>query len=128
MLRRQLFPPFGALLRQARMAAGLTQAQLAERATLSVRGISDLERGINRTPRSYTIGRLAETLRSRPPSVPGFLAPRCARRQRFHAKQPPRTNSTLSAATEEPNPCSESFARRRLCLPHHRHHSATTSG
>ncbi len=55
------------------MAAGLTQAQLAERATLSVRGISDLERGINRTPRSYTIGRLAETLALSPAERARFL-------------------------------------------------------
>src|SRR5262249_50078999 len=43
-------PTFGELLRRHRRAAGLTQDQLAERAGLSVRGISDLERG-RRPPR-----------------------------------------------------------------------------
>ena len=36
---------FGALLRQHRVAAGLTQEALAERAGLSVYGIQKLERG-----------------------------------------------------------------------------------
>ena len=53
---------FGDILRHFRLAAGLTQEDLAERATLSVRGISDLERDINRRPRPYTIDRLAAAL------------------------------------------------------------------
>jgi DNA-binding XRE family transcriptional regulator len=36
---------FGALLQQHRTVAGLSQEELAERAGLSRRGISDLERG-----------------------------------------------------------------------------------
>ena len=57
-------PPssFGDVLRRVRIAAGLTQEALAERAGLSVRGISDLERGVNRTPRKDTIALLAEAL------------------------------------------------------------------
>jgi tetratricopeptide (TPR) repeat protein/transcriptional regulator with XRE-family HTH domain len=42
---------FGALLRRHREAVGLTQEELAERSGLSVRAISDLERG--RTSRPY---------------------------------------------------------------------------
>jgi transcriptional regulator with XRE-family HTH domain len=38
-------PTFGTLLRQYRLAAGLTQMALAERAGLSLRGLSDLARG-----------------------------------------------------------------------------------
>lgn len=38
---------FGNLLRRARRSAGLTQEALAERAGLSARAISDLERGVN---------------------------------------------------------------------------------
>jgi transcriptional regulator with XRE-family HTH domain len=49
---------FAALLRRHRIGAGLTQEALAERARLSVRGISDLERGVNRTPRLLTVGLL----------------------------------------------------------------------
>jgi DNA-binding CsgD family transcriptional regulator/transcriptional regulator with XRE-family HTH domain len=53
---------FGELLRRARLAAGLTQEELAEQAGLSIRGISDLERGARRTPRRDTIALLAEAL------------------------------------------------------------------
>jgi predicted ATPase/class 3 adenylate cyclase/transcriptional regulator with XRE-family HTH domain len=53
---------FGDLLRRYRQAAGLTQAELAERAGLSVRGVNDLERGARRTPRRDTVALLAEAL------------------------------------------------------------------
>jgi predicted ATPase/transcriptional regulator with XRE-family HTH domain len=53
---------FGALLRRHRIAASLTQEALAERAGLSVRGISDLERGVNTQPRLETVRLLAEAL------------------------------------------------------------------
>lgn len=55
--------PFGGLLRRSRLAAGLTQEELAERAGLSTRAISDLERGVNRTPQPATLLLLAEALR-----------------------------------------------------------------
>ncbi len=57
-------PPvlFGALLRRFRVKAGLTQEALAERAGLSARGISDLERSVNRAPRSITVSLLAGAL------------------------------------------------------------------
>jgi tetratricopeptide (TPR) repeat protein/transcriptional regulator with XRE-family HTH domain len=53
---------FAALLRQYRLAAGLTQAQLAEGAGLSSRGISDLERGARRLPRRDTLALLTTAL------------------------------------------------------------------
>lgn len=53
---------FGDILRRRRIAAGLTQEQLAERATLSARAISDLERGVNRAPQPGTLDLLAEAL------------------------------------------------------------------
>jgi len=53
---------FGALLRRHRLTAGLTQEALAEHAGLSVRGISDLERGVNRAPYIATILRLGDAL------------------------------------------------------------------
>jgi transcriptional regulator with XRE-family HTH domain len=52
--------PFGVLLQQCRLAAGLSQEELAERAGLSRRGISDLERGARRMPYAATVRRLAE--------------------------------------------------------------------
>jgi transcriptional regulator with XRE-family HTH domain len=53
---------FGELLRQRRLAGGLTQEALAERAGISGKAISDLERDPARTPRLDTIGLLADAL------------------------------------------------------------------
>src|SRR6266487_2990140 len=53
---------FGALLKRYRMAAGLTQEALAERANLSTRAISDLERGLSRAPRYDTLDMLTSAM------------------------------------------------------------------
>lgn len=53
---------FAELLRRHRFAAGLTQEELAERSGLSVRGLSDIERGISRTPYRATAEHLADAL------------------------------------------------------------------
>ncbi len=50
------------LLRQFRLAAGLTQEELAEKTGLSARGISDLERGTRLHPRADTLELLTMTL------------------------------------------------------------------
>src|SRR5215470_6818023 len=54
--------PFADLLRRYRLAAGLTQEELAERAHLSVQAIGALERGDRRAPRRDTVALLAEAL------------------------------------------------------------------
>ncbi|MEZ4562464.1 MAG: tetratricopeptide repeat protein [Thermomicrobiales bacterium] len=53
---------FGQLLRRLRHAADLTQEQLAERALVSPRSISELERGSTHWPRIDTINLLADGL------------------------------------------------------------------
>jgi len=53
---------FGGLLRQLRAEARMTQEELAEKAGLSPRSISDLERGISRTARKDTANLLADAL------------------------------------------------------------------
>src|SRR5215831_14539607 len=53
---------FGELLKRYRMAAGLTQEELAERAGLSVQAIAALERGARRSPRRDTMALLAQAL------------------------------------------------------------------
>jgi predicted ATPase/transcriptional regulator with XRE-family HTH domain len=53
---------FGDLLRRQRIAAGLTQEALAERAGVSARGISDLERGARELPRKDTLRLLLQAL------------------------------------------------------------------
>src|SRR5450631_1674255 len=54
--------PFGELLREFRLAANLSQETLAERAGVSVSGISALERGTRRAPHRDTIALLASAL------------------------------------------------------------------
>jgi non-specific serine/threonine protein kinase len=53
---------FAALLRRHRRTAGLTQADLAGRAGISERAVSDLERGVGRVPRRDTVEMLAGAL------------------------------------------------------------------
>jgi predicted ATPase/DNA-binding XRE family transcriptional regulator len=53
---------FGQLLKRLRVAADLTQEELAERALVSARSISDLERGSPHRPRRDTIQLLADGL------------------------------------------------------------------
>lgn len=53
---------FGDLLKRFRLQVGLSQEALAERAGLSPRGVSDLERGILMNPRPATVRLLADAL------------------------------------------------------------------
>jgi LuxR family maltose regulon positive regulatory protein len=53
---------FGTLLRQFRLAEELSQEALAEKAHMSARGISDLERGVRSKPYRGTIEQLADAL------------------------------------------------------------------
>ena len=76
---------FGEALRAHRYALRLTQAQLAERAGLSERAISDLERGL-KTPQRATLSLLINALELSPDQVESFDL----------AVRPPR------AATEQP--------------------------
>jgi predicted ATPase/DNA-binding CsgD family transcriptional regulator/transcriptional regulator with XRE-family HTH domain len=65
---------FGELLRSHRVAAGLTQEELAARAELSVRGIADLERGNRRFPYLDTVQRLSRSLDLSPAQRNEFVA------------------------------------------------------
>jgi len=53
---------FGQLLRQHRLAAGLTQEALADLSGLSARAVSDLEREAGRKPQQGTVERLVQAL------------------------------------------------------------------
>lgn len=71
---------FGELLRRERLAAGLTQEELAEKSGLSVRALSDLERGRIARPRRGTIRRIADALNlpeqeQKAPEAPPSLLP-----------------------------------------------------
>jgi predicted ATPase/transcriptional regulator with XRE-family HTH domain/Tfp pilus assembly protein PilF len=50
------------LLKHHRIGAGQTQEELAERARLSARSISDLERGVAHRPQAYTVQQLVQAL------------------------------------------------------------------
>jgi transcriptional regulator with XRE-family HTH domain len=63
----------GQLLIQRRRAMGLTQEDLAQRSALSVRAISDLERGHTRKPRPRSIQLLAAALEMSPREVAHFF-------------------------------------------------------
>src|SRR5215204_2869268 len=65
---------FGDLLRRHRIAAGLTQEALAERARLSTRGISDLERGARELPRKDTLRLLLQALDLSPADRAALIA------------------------------------------------------
>jgi predicted ATPase/DNA-binding XRE family transcriptional regulator len=61
-LSRAQKSPFGTWLRRLREAAGLTQEELAQRAGLTAKGISDLERGARNRPYPHTVRSLADAL------------------------------------------------------------------
>jgi len=65
---------FGAALKRWRTAAGLTQAELADRTDISVNGISDLERGARRHPHGETARLLTAALGLTPEDAAEFLA------------------------------------------------------
>jgi tetratricopeptide (TPR) repeat protein/transcriptional regulator with XRE-family HTH domain len=65
---------FGELLRQLRLDSGLTLEALAERASVAVRTISDLELGKARSPRESTVAGLAWALRLEEPARARFIA------------------------------------------------------
>ncbi len=67
-------PGFGPFLRRLRLVAGLSQEELAESAGLSVRGVSDLERGRRTSPRPETVRLLAEALKLNPKERASLIA------------------------------------------------------
>ena len=61
-MKQESSESFGDLLRDFRLAAGLSQEALAERAKMSLGGVSVLERGARRSPHRDTIAHLASGL------------------------------------------------------------------
>ena len=94
-------PDFAELLRRARRAAGLSQEELAERAGLSARGISDLERGVNRAPRRDTLGCWPTRWSCRPTSAALTPAPPAAPRP---DRRPRRPSGPPSTCRRRPTP------------------------
>ena len=67
-------PVFGDLLRRLRTVATLSQEELAERAGLSVRAVSNLERGVHQAPRLETVRMLADALQLEATDRAGLIA------------------------------------------------------
>lgn len=80
---------FGYQLRRYRLAALLTQEQLAERAHLSYCTISDLERGAKHTPRRDTVLLLADALELAPQERATLIAAAHPSEQQPEASAPP---------------------------------------
>lgn len=59
-------PQFGSLMRRHRLRIGLTQRELADLSTISVRAIRDLEQGRATRPRTDTVRLIADGLRLGP--------------------------------------------------------------
>lgn len=98
---------FGDLLRQHRLAADLTQEELAERAQMSARGISDLERGARTRPQRETRLLLADALDLAGPQRSAFLA----------AGRSGMSRSLNAAASPRLSAGAQPFARAPLPLP-----------
>jgi predicted ATPase/DNA-binding XRE family transcriptional regulator len=71
---------FGALLKGYRLSAGLTQEELAKRASLSVEAVGALERGTRRVPRKETIELLVGALQLAPAERTQLQAAACGGR------------------------------------------------
>jgi LuxR family maltose regulon positive regulatory protein len=98
---------FGELLRRYRLAAGLSQEALAERARTSARTISDLERGVHRAPYKETVAQLADAL-----GLQGAeRAALAAAAQRFRQPAPP------VAARPERTPGALPLLATKLAIP-----------
>jgi predicted ATPase/transcriptional regulator with XRE-family HTH domain len=102
---------FGALLRQHRLSAGLTQEELAERAGLSTRGIQALERGVHTSPRAETVRLLADALSLSAESRTSLIA--AARPELALAAPPAATLMPLPAASRMPRPPTRLIGREQ---------------
>lgn len=106
---------FGARLRRARLAAGLTQEELAERAGLSARGIQDLERGLRATPQRETVRRLAAALGVPPGEA---AARRAAGARRAAPAGVPRSCAADNPKKQEPPPARPGIRGHRQTRSH----------
>jgi len=113
---------FRTLLKQYRTQTGLSQEALAERAGLSARVVSDIERGVIHTPQRDTVTRLSDALGLAARQRAAFgraVPPRCRQRDihgpvlsnGLHAPSAPRPDALLT--TDLPAPLTELVGRER---------------
>ncbi len=97
-------PDFALLLRRHRRVSGLTQGELAERAGLSRRAISDLERGERRAPYHVTVDMLATALELAPADRGALAASVLRSRHRPAPEQPAGADGPPAGLTAPPIP------------------------
>lgn len=100
---------FGTLLRRLRLAAGLTQGVLAERAGVSLKAINGLERVPSRSPRLDTVTLLADALGLDPAARAHFLAA-----ARPETVLPVAPVETATAPRDLPRPLTPLIGRERI--------------
>ncbi|HZU14732.1 MAG TPA: AAA family ATPase [Chloroflexota bacterium] len=87
---------FAELLQRYRVAAGITQEELAEKARLSARAISDLERGVKVRPHVATVRQLADALQLSETEKEEF---QLAARPNLAGRHPPAERATPGVRT-----------------------------
>src|ERR1043166_4060606 len=112
----------GTVLRSMRLAAGLSQAALAERAGLSEKAIGALERGDRTTPRLATLGLLADALGASPADRDRLLAAPHADAQPTHRSLPtasgrPTENGRATESGRPTDADAASLLRHGLLVP-----------
>ena len=95
---------FGTVLRSMRLAAGLSQGALAERAGLSEKAIGALERGDRTTPRPATVVLLADALGASWPIATGCLPRHTLRSEPTETRRPTDTGAASLARPGLPVP------------------------
>jgi transcriptional regulator with XRE-family HTH domain len=90
-------PAFGQLHKRLRLAAGLSQEELAGQAGVSPRGVSGLERGARTTPRPATVRLLADALGLTGDERAAFLAAALGNSPPEHVATEPAAARTNSA-------------------------------
>jgi tetratricopeptide (TPR) repeat protein/transcriptional regulator with XRE-family HTH domain len=95
---------FGQRLRAYRLAARLSQQELAEKSGLSIRAVSDLERGHTRQPFPNSVSRLAAALQLKPAEREEFaaIAARRLGQPEHAADTPPSPDTRPSPDTPPP--------------------------
>ncbi len=102
MSRAESVEAFGTILRRQRIAAALTQEQLAERARISATGIAALEAGRRKGPRATTVALLIDALRLDGDAKARLILAAAAERSRTTTNDDP-----AGAVRDEPVPVTD---------------------
>ncbi|HEX3325361.1 MAG TPA: helix-turn-helix domain-containing protein, partial [Actinomycetota bacterium] len=105
-------PRLAPLIRRLRSSAGLTQEELAERAGISVRTVSDIERGLRRSVYRDTAERLGAALEVEPTEQAGFVAIARGRTGRIPEKRVPGPSGRF-VVPSLPSPATRLIGRER---------------